>query len=160
MVEEIKVTPSFMGLGFTITTIINGLLLLRAGKFSDLKGRRFAAIIGTSFVTLFIIAIAFTTKPWQFIAASVIVGFGGAFLSTTPSSIVGDVLEGKGGQVIGLFQMSGDAGAMVAPIILGFIADHYGFRPAFLASAALMSIAVLVATKLPETRASHLGQSR
>ena len=72
---------------------------------------------------------------------------------------MGDVLEGKGGQVIGLFQMSGDAGAMVAPLILGTIADHYGFRPAFLTSAVLMSVAVLVATKLPETRASHLGQS-
>ena len=160
MVEEIKVTPSFMGLGFTITTIINGLFLLRAGKLSDLNGRRYSAVIGTSFVTLFIVAIAFTAKPWEFLAASVIVGFGGAFLSTTPSSIVGDVLEGKGGQVIGLFQMSGDAGAMVAPIILGFIADHYGYRPAFLTSAVLMSVAVLVATKLPETRASHLGQSR
>jgi MFS family permease len=160
MVEEIKVSPSYMGLGFTITTIINGTLLLRAGKLSDLNGRRYAAVIGTSCVTLFILAIAFTTKPWEFLAASVIVGIGGAFLSTTPSAIVGDVLQGKGGQVIGLFQMSGDAGAMVAPIILGFIADHYGFRPAFLASAALMSVAVLVAIKLPETRASHLGQSR
>jgi len=156
MVEEIKVTPSFMGLGFTISTIINGLFLLRAGRLSDQNGRRYSAVIGTSFVTLFIIAIAFTTKPWEFLAASVIVGFGGAFLSTTPSSIVGDVLEGKGGQVIGLFQMSGDAGAMVAPIVLGAIADHYGFRPAFLVSAVLMSLAVLVATKLPETRASHL----
>ena len=156
MVEEIKVTPSFMGLGFTITTIINGALLLKAGKLSDLKGRRFAAVIGSSFLTLSILAYAFTTHPWMFITASIIIGFGGAFLSTTPSSIVGDVLEGKGGQVIGLFQMSGDAGAMVAPIVLGSIADHYGFRPAFLVSAALMAFAVLVSTKLPETRASHL----
>ena len=156
MVEEIKVTPSFMGLGFTITTIINGSLLLKAGKLSDLRGRRFSAVIGTSFVFLSIVAYAFTTHPWMFIAASVIVGFGGAFLSTTPSSIVGDVLEGKGGQVIGLFQMAGDGGAMVAPIILGAISDYYGFRPAFLTSAVLMSLAVLVAAKLPETRASHL----
>ena len=159
MVEEIKVSPSFMGLGFTITTIINGLLLLKAGKLSDLNGRRYSAVIGTSFITLFIVAIAFTTEPGVFIAASVIVGFGGAFISTTPSAIVGDVLEGKGGQVIGLFQMSGDAGAMVAPVILGAIADGYGFRPAFLTSAVLMLFAVLVSTKLPETRASHLGQS-
>ena len=159
MVEEIKVTPSFMGLGFTITTIINGALLLKAGKLSDIKGRRFAAVIGSSFLTLSILAYAFTTHPWMFIAASAIIGFGGAFLSTTPSSIVGDVLEGKGGQVIGLFQMAGDAGAMVAPVVLGAVADHFGFRPAFLVSAVLMSCAVLVATKLPETRASHLGQS-
>jgi MFS family permease len=160
MVEEIKVSPSFMGLGFTITTIVNGLLLLKAGKISDINGRRYSAVIGTSFLTLFILAMALTTEPWMFIAASVIVGFGGAFLSTTPSAIVGDVLEGKGGQVIGLFQMSGDAGAMIAPVVLGAIADGYGFRPAFLASAVLMIIAVAVSTKLPETRSSHLGQSR
>jgi len=160
MVEEIKVSPSFMGLGFTITTIVNGLLLLKAGKLSDINGRRYSAVIGTSFLTLFILAMALTTEPWMFIAASVIVGFGGAFLSTTPSAIVGDVLEGKGGQVIGLFQMSGDAGAMIAPVVLGAIADGYGFRPAFLASAVLMIIAVAVSTKLPETRSSHLWQSR
>jgi MFS family permease len=68
-------------------------------------------------------------------------------------------MKGKGGQVIALFQMSGDAGAMIAPIALGFIADHYGFRPAFAVSAGLMFIALFVATKLPETRTSHLGQS-
>ena len=159
MVEEIKVSPSFMGLGFTISTVINGIFLMKAGKLSDINGRRYSAMIGTSFLTLFILALALTTEPWMFLAASVIVGFGGAFLSTTPSAIVGDVLEGKGGQVIGLFQMAGDAGAMVAPLILGAIADGYGYRPAFLVSAALMLVAVAVSIKLPETRSSHLGQS-
>ena len=159
MVEEIKVSPSFMGLGFTISTVINGIFLMKAGKLSDINGRRYSAVIGTSFLTLFILALALTTEPWMFLAASVIVGFGGAFLSTTPSAIVGDVLEGKGGQVIGLFQMAGDAGAMVAPLILGAIADSYGYRPAFLVSAALMLVAVAVSIKLPETRSSHLGQS-
>jgi MFS family permease len=159
IVEEIKVSPSFMGLGFTISTVINGIFLMKAGKLSDINGRRYSAVIGTSFLTLFILALALTTEPWMFLAASVIVGFGGAFLSTTPSAIVGDVLEGKGGQVIGLFQMAGDAGAMVAPLILGAIADGYGYRPAFLVTAALMLVAVAVSIKLPETRSSHLGQS-
>jgi len=159
MVEEIKVSPSFMGLGFTITTTIQGAFLLKAGKLSDINGRKFSALVGTSLTALFALALAFTIHPWMFIAASIIVGLGGAFLSTTPSSIVGDVLEGKGGQVIGLFQMSGDAGAMVAPIILGTIADHSGYRPAFLLTAVMMAIAFSVSIKLPETRASHLGQS-
>lgn len=159
MVEDIKVTASFMGLGFTISTIIQGAFLLQAGKLSDVNGRKYSAVIGTSLLTLFALALAFTTEPLMFIAASVIVGFGGAFLSTTPYAIVGDVLEGKGGQVIGLFQMAGDAGAMIAPIVLGAIADSYGYRPAFFVTAALMAFAVLVSTKLPETRSSHLGQS-
>ena len=159
MVEDIKVTASFMGLGFTISTIIQGAFLLQAGKLSDINGRKYSAVIGTSLLTLFALALAFTTEPLMFIAASVIVGFGGAFLSTTPYAIVGDVLEGKGGQVIGLFQMAGDAGPMIAPIALGAIADSYGYRPAFFVTAALMAFAVLVSTKLPETRSSHLGQS-
>jgi MFS family permease len=159
MVEDIKVTASFMGLGFTISTIIQGAFLLQAGKLSDINGRKYSAVIGTSLLTLFALALAFTTEPLMFIAASVIVGFAGAFLSTTPYAIVGDVLEGKGGQVIGLFQMAGDAGAMIAPIALGAIADSYGYRPAFFVTAALMAFAVLVSTKLPETRSSHLGQS-
>ena len=159
MVEDIKVTASFMGLGFTISTIIQGAFLLQAGKLSDINGRKYSAVIGTSLLTLFALALAFTTEPLMFIAASVIVGFGAAFLSTTPYAIVGDVLEGKGGQVIGLFQMAGDAGAIIAPIALGAIADSYGYRPAFFVTAALMAFAVLVSTKLPETRSSHLGQS-
>ncbi len=159
MVEDIEVSASFMGLGFTISTIIQGAFLLQAGKLSDINGRKYSAVLGTSLLTLFALALAFTTEPLMFIAASVIVGFGGAFLSTTPYAIVGDVLEGKGGQVIGLFQMAGDAGAMIAPIVLGAIADNYGYRPAFFVTAALMAFAVLVSTKLPETRSSHLGQS-
>jgi MFS family permease len=160
MVEEIKVIPSFMGLGFTVTTIIQGAFLLQAGKLTDINGRKYSAVLGSSLLALFSLALVFTFNSWTFMIACVIVGFGGAFLSTTPSSIVGDVLEGKGGQVIGLFQMSGDAGAMIAPLILGIVADNYGFRPAFAITAALMLVAVAVSIKLPETRASHLGQSQ
>ena len=160
MVEDLKSTASFLGIGFTIASIVQGILLLKAGSLSDKNGRKYSALIGSSLVTVSVIILIFTYQPWMFLLSMAISGIGAAFLSTTPSAIVGDVMKGKGGQVIALFQMSGDAGAMVAPIALGFIADHYGFRPAFAASALLMFIAVVAATKLPETRPSHLGQSR
>ena len=160
MVEDLKSTASFLGVGFTIASVVQGILLLKAGSISDKNGRKFSALIGSSLVTLSVAILLFTYQPWMFLISMAISGVGAAFLSTTPSAIVGDVMKGKGGQVIALFQMSGDAGAMVAPIALGFIADHYGFRPAFAVSAALMLIALFAATKLPETRSSHLGQSR
>ena len=160
MVEDLKSTASFLGIGFTIASIVQGILLLKAGSLSDKNGRKYSALIGSSLVTFSVIILIFTYQPWIFLLSMAISGIGAAFLSTTPSAIVGDVMKGKGGQVIALFQMSGDAGAMIAPIALGFIADHYGFRPAFAVSAALMFIALIAATKLPETRPSHLGQSR
>ena len=160
MVEDLKSTASFLGVGFTIASVVQGILLLKAGSLSDKNGRKFSALIGSSLVTFSVAILLFTYQPWMFLLSMAISGVGAAFLSTTPSAIVGDVMKGKGGQVIALFQMSGDAGAMIAPIALGFIADHYGFRPAFAVSAALMLIALFAATKLPETRSSHLGQSR
>ena len=159
MVEDLKSTAGFLGIGFTIASIVQGILLLKAGSLSDEKGRKFSALLGSSLVCSSVVILFFTYQPWMFLLSMAISGVGAAFLSTTPSAIVGDVMRGKGGQVIALFQMSGDAGAMVAPIALGFIADHYGFRPAFAVSAGLMFIALFAATKLPETRSSHLGQS-
>ena len=160
IVEDLKISPAMMGFGFTLTTLIQGAFLLQAGKMSDINGRRFSLIVGTSLTALFAFTLVFTVNSWMFFLASAIVGLAGAFLSTTPAAVVGDVIEGKGGQVIGLFQMSADAGAMVAPVLLGAIADSYGYKPAFALTAALMVAAVLASIKLPETRASHLGQSQ
>lgn len=160
MVEDMKSTAGYLGIGFTISSVIQGLLLLKAGSLSDKRGRKFSALVGTSLLGISVLVLVGTVKPWMFLLSMAIGALGSAFLSTTPSAIVGDVMKGKGGQVIALFQMSGDAGAMVAPVLLGIVADNYGFRPAFAVSAAMMAVAVFVATKLPETRASHLGQSR
>lgn len=159
MVEDMKSSASFIGIGFTISAVVQGLFLLRAGRFSDERGRKFSAISGLTFLGISVVLLVVTFHPWIFLLSMFIGAFGSAFLSTTPSAIVGDVLKGKGGQVIALYQMSGDAGAMVAPVILGFIADHYGFRSTFAISATLVAVVIVVATKLPETRASHLGQS-
>ena len=159
MVEDMKSTAGYLGLGFTISSVIQGVLLLKAGGLSDTKGRKYSALLGTALLGISVLVLVGTVKPWMFLLSMVIGAFGSIFLAST-AAIVGDVMKGKGGQVIAVFQMSGDAGAMIAPIALGFIADHYGFRPAFAVSAGLMFFAFLVATKLPETRASHLGQSR
>ena len=159
MVEDMKSSASFIGVGFTISAVVQGLFLLRAGRLSDQRGRKFSAISGLIFLGAYVVLLIFTFHPWVFLLSMFIGAFGSAFLSTTPSAIVGDVLKGKGGQVIALYQMSGDAGAMVAPVVLGFIADHYGFRATFAISALIVAVVIVIATKLPETRSSHLGQS-
>lgn len=158
MVEDMESSAGFIGIGFTISAVVQGIFLLRAGRMSDLRGRKFSALSGLSLLGISVVLLVITFHPWIFLLSMFIGAFGSAFLSTTPSAIVGDVLKGKGGQVIALYQMSGDAGAMVAPVVLGFIADHYGFRATFALSALIVAVVIVIATKLPETRSSHLGQ--
>ena len=154
--EDLHSTTAIVGLGFTLAALFQGVLLLPAGNVSDTKGRRQALIIGTTVVLAGVLVLVFAVHPWMYLVAMSIMGLGGAFLSTTPANIVGDVIRGKSGQVIALWQMSGDAGMIVGPITVGLLSDLYSFRAAFIVSAAVFSVSVLLAFRLPETRKSHL----
>ena len=102
------------------------------------------------------LTLVFAIHPWMYLASMCVMGLGGAFLSTTPANIVGDVIRGKSGQVIGLFQMAGDAGMMVGPIVLGWFSDTFSYQAAFISTAVIFLVSVILSFRLPETRKSHI----
>ncbi len=156
--EQLKSTAAVVGWGFTISAVIQGTLILRAGRISDERGRRFVLIVGTTVALVGIIIMTATLNPLMFFISMAIIGLGNAFLASAPATIVGDLIEGKGGQVIALFQMAGDAGMIVGPVVVGFVADHYGYRAAFGLSGLVFCIAILLSIKMPETRKSRASQ--
>lgn len=151
VVEELKGSNSLVGYVYTAAALVQGAFLMRAGQLSDRKGRRLVLKMGASITWVGMALFLFAGHQSVFIIAMMIMGFGTAFLSTTPSAIVADVITGKSGKVIGLFQMAGDAGMIVGPILSGFLADAYSFEVAFAATLAIYSITVLLAWRLPET---------
>ena len=150
--EELNSTTAVVGYGLALSAVIQGLILLRAGRYSDEKGRRAASIIGAQVVLLGVLLLTFSVNVWMYLLAMAVLGFGGAFISITPASIVGDVIKGKGGKVIAIFQMAGDAGMMVGPIIIGAVSDLFSYRAAFGMSAAIFVIALVLVYQIPETR--------
>jgi MFS family permease len=155
VIETLRSTPAVVGYGFTLSALMQGLLLLRAGKISDTRGRKYAAVSGSFIALLGLIVLIFTNSIWMYFFSMALIGLGGAFLAITPSSIVGDVIKGKSGQVIGLFQMAGDAGMMVGPIVLGWFADTFSYQAAFISTVVIFSVSVILSFRLPETRKSH-----
>ena len=150
--EELSSTTAVVGYGFAISAIVQGAILLKAGRFSDQKGRRAASIVGANIVFVGVLILTFSVNALMFLLSMIVLGFGGAFLATTPASMVGDVIKGKGGKVIAIFQMAGDAGMIFGPIIIGWISDVYSYRAAFGFSAAIFLIALALTYKIPETR--------
>jgi MFS family permease len=150
--EELNSTTAIVGYGFAISAIVQGAILLKAGRFSDQRGRRAASIVGANIVFVGVLILTFSLNAWMFLLSMIVLGFGGAFLSTTPASMVGDVIKGKGGKVIAIFQMAGDAGMIFGPIIIGWISDVHGYRAAFGFSAAVFLIALVLVYQIPETR--------
>ena len=150
--EDLKSTTAVVGYGLAISAVMQGIFLLRAGRFSDTKGRKASAVIGANVVFVGVVLLTFSTHVWMFMAAMIIMGLGSSFITTTPASIVGDVIKGKGGKVIGIFQMAGDAGMMIGPVVIGAISDVYSYRIAFGFSAAIFIVVLVLVYQIPETR--------
>ena len=150
--EELNSTTAVVGYGFALSAIVQGAILLKAGKFSDRRGRRAASILGATIVFIGVLVLTFAVNAWMFLLSMMILGLGGAFLSTTPASIVGDIIKGKGGKVIAIFQMAGDAGMIFGPIIIGWISDMYSYRTAFGVSGVIFTAVLFLVYRIPETR--------
>ena len=150
--EELNSTTAVVGYGFALSAIVQGAILLKAGRFSDRRGRRAASILGANIVFIGVLVLTFAVNAWMFLLSMMILGLGGAFLSTTPASIVGDIIKGKGGKVIAIFQMAGDAGMIFGPIIIGWISDMYSYRTAFGVSAVIFTAVLFLVYQIPETR--------
>ena len=150
--EILGASNSVLGLGFTIAALVQGIALIYVGKISDFRGRRFALMIGSFTLLTGVATIIISTHWWYYFLAMVMFGIGGAFEGTASSAVVGDVFGCKGGRVIALFQMAGDFGNIISPVLLGWLVDAHSYRPAFIATAVVFSITLLLSAKMPETR--------
>jgi len=158
VIEELKSTAAIAGLGLTIGALVQGLFMLKAGKYSDQKGRKAALLFGSAFVLFGILMLALTTNAALYFISMALFGLGGAYVGTAPGSVVGDIIRGRGGQVIAAWQMAGDAGMIFGPVVVGLLTDLYSYQTAFLVSAGIWIIAIVLATFLPETRMSHMKE--
>jgi len=76
---------------------------------------------------------------------------GSALLGTTSVAVVGDVIGGRGGTPISVFQMASDAGAVVGPLVAGYLSDVASYSFAFAVTAAIAGLGALAAALMPET---------
>ena len=158
VIEDLGANAAIVGLSFTLALITQGTVMIRAGKYSDKNGRKPVIILGFSITLIALFLLVISNSVVLYIIAMMVLGLGAGF-ATSAGAIVGDVIKGKSGKVYAFWQMSGDAGMMVGPILLGAIADFASYRTAILISAIIFSLAILIAIRIPETNTARLGDS-
>lgn len=158
VIDELGATTTVIGLSFTLALITQGAVMYRAGKYADQNGRRPVIITGFTITLLALVLLVVSTNVAFYIAAMMVLGIGAGFAASA-SAIIGDVIKGRSGKVYAIWQMSGDAGMMIGPILLGVIADLFSYRSAILISALIFSVTIFIAIKIPETNSARLGDS-
>jgi MFS family permease len=149
--EALHESPVWTGVGFLVSSIAQVALLTVAGRFVDRRGRRPAMIAGSLTAAISLGVLAVSTSLPLYLVAMTAMGAGGAFVGTAPGAVVGDVMRGRGGRVVAVFQMASDAGAIVGPLAAGWLADAASFQAAFAACAVVMLLASISAVRMEET---------
>ncbi len=145
-------TAFWVGIGFLVGSLTQAAALWPAGRMVDQIGRKPAMVAGSVLgVASMALMIGVQTLP-GFLAAMAVYGIAAAFLGVAPAAVVGDVVEGQGGRVVAAFQMAADLGAVVGPLLAGWLADEVSYTAALGVGAIVIGVAGVLATRMPETR--------
>jgi MFS family permease len=150
--EGIGASGTWTGIGLLVSAATQGGALLLVGNLTDRVGRRPGMITGAALGTLSLAALAAHESLGVYVVAMGVFGVASAFLTVAPSAAVGDVVSGRGGTVVAVFQMAADLGAVIGPLLAGWLADSYSFSAAWGVSAGVMAAAFVTALLSTETR--------
>lgn len=149
VVEGLRRGPEWTGIGFVLGSAAQAALLLPAGRFADERGRKPAMVLGSSLATGSMLLLAVSATVPAYVVAMVLFGTGAAFLGVAPAAVVGDTVRGRGGSVVAVFQMAGDFGAIVGPLVAGWLADSASFGAAWGSVAAVLAIGLAASVTMP-----------
>jgi MFS family permease len=148
-VHALHTSDSFVAWAFRASALVQTALMLPAGRWSDTAGRRPALLTGAFVSAAGMAMLAVGGSVWLATLAMAVFGAGGAFLGSVPAALVGDVAGRRSGTVVAVFNMASDAGAVVGPVLAGFLVDHGSFGAAFGLGAVVVALAGVLGLRLP-----------
>jgi MFS family permease len=149
--EALHQRAIWIGVGFLCSSLVQASLLTMAGRFVDNHGRRPAMIAGSLAAGAALGLLALSATLPVYLVSMTAIGVGGALVGTAPGAVVGDIMRGRGGRVVAVFQMASDAGSIAGPLAAGWLADTASFGTAFGACAVVMFGAAAMSVRMPET---------
>ncbi|MCW2715123.1 MAG: transporter [Frankiales bacterium] len=150
VVQQLDLPAGWIGGAFALAALVQAVLLLPAGRAVDQVGRRPTLVGGGLLTAASLAALAFAEGPVTLLLAMAVFGAGAALLGVAPAAIVGDVVEGKGGRAVAVWQMASDLGSVLGPVTAGLLIDRVSFLVALLFSATVVAVCALLGLRMPK----------
>jgi len=147
-------TPLWTGIGFGVFAAVNGLVLLPGGRIADTRGRRPVIVAGCAICAAGLAMLAVLPGEWAFLLSLAVAAVGSGLLDVAPAAMIGDLAsEGSGGgMLVAAYQMAGDTGTVLGPVVAGLLVDAASYSVAFGVAAAVLALAAVLSFLAPETR--------
>ena len=136
-------------------TLCMSALLLSGGAAADQFGRRMIFMIGVGIFAAASICCGLAGNVQVLISARVVQGMGAALLVPCSLALIGAAFDEKErGAAIGIWSGASAIAAGAAPLVGGWLVDHWSWRAIFLINPVLAVVTLwITASKVPESRA-------
>lgn len=151
IVEHLNASPSWVGVAFLVSALVQTALMFPAGKWSDTAGRRPPLVVGSAIAGAGLLMLAFAGSLTMALIAIGVFSAGSAFLGTVPGALVGDVAGKRSGTVLAVFNMASDFGAVIGPVVAGWLVDQGSYAAAFGLGAGVVLLSGVLGMRLRPT---------
>ncbi|MCU1674971.1 MAG: transporter [Frankiales bacterium] len=149
VVQDLHLAAGWVGAAFVVAALVQAVLLLPAGRAVDQIGRRPMLLAGGAVTAASLLGLALVTRPATLLLAMAVFACGAAVLGVAPAALVGDVVEGKGGTAVAVWQMASDLGSVIGPLAAGLLIDRGSFGTALVVSGAVVAACTLLGVRIP-----------
>ncbi|MBN1678226.1 MAG: MFS transporter [Candidatus Thermoplasmatota archaeon] len=153
--ENLGMSPTEIGLVYSLFAVTYALFMLPAGYWADKVGRKQLMIAGILLFAATTFALAFITDMFQFAVLRALEGVGAALVTPAAFALTVDIVpENKRGIAMGAEGTAQLVGGLGGPGLGGLLAGEVGFYYPFYVAAAL---AVVCAVLIAMIRAPRVG---
>ncbi|PRZ42838.1 putative MFS family arabinose efflux permease [Antricoccus suffuscus] len=156
IVEHLHASPGWVGVAFLVSALVQTALMFPAGKWSDTAGRRPPLVVGSAIAGAGLLMLAFAGSLAMALIAIGLFSAGSAFLGTVPGALVGDVAGKRSGTVLAVFNMASDFGAVIGPVVAGWLVDQGSYTAAFGLGAGVVLLSGVLGMRLRPREASTI----
>lgn len=153
VVEVLHDPASWTGIAFACAAVAQTLTLAPAGRFVDTVGRKPAIVAACAVAAAVIVAVPFAPNIVVLTVLLCVYGVAAAFLGTAPAASVGDAAGARGGRPVAVFSMASDFGAIVGPLVAGWLVEVASYPVAFGVAAVFLLAASVFALRMPAVAA-------
>jgi len=154
-VSDVGDIALWSGVSLGVTPALNALVSPFWGRLADRFGRKIMIVRSLAACALTMAALAFVTQPWHVFALRAVLGlltgYGGLSVAMAAESAPPEAVPAS----IGTVQTAQRLGPAVGPVVGGAAAGLLGLRGAFLVTAGLYALALVLVLALYDERAAH-----
>ena len=154
--DILSLDPWSIGLLFTFSSLMHGVLIYPAGAMADKRGRKIVIVPAGILTGIAIAALPFAESLPAFVGAFILLHVAQGWGGQAPVAYVADLApQGMRGMAIGLYRTFGDAAGFIGPVISTSLVA-FSYHAAFGFNAALWTLSIIAfAFVAAETAGRH-----